>query len=550
MLYTSQRHCPETLFMQYSATVPRLPTQYEHWFNPRLQENVRISMDAVRALGALTATGAEVGGILLGTSSDESISVEQVLPFACEYSIGPLSRLTVPDRRRLLATVESHGDAFLGFWRSTTHPLPSLDEDDEQLLKAYGAKPRLMLLFQPLAEEANLHLFVQSRTGSWSSAGESRWTLVAPGTTGEPVKALAFTSPGAIEGVGPPGSRVRRSLPLVLAAALVLAIVCAGFWWGRRANRNPAPAAAPLEFRAERHGSDLRLTWNRQGLPPANTVRGRLRIRDGDVNRVVELDDQQVRSGSVLYSPVSGDVHFRLEISDHAKLSLGEDVRVLLPGSEVPAGVPSVPEAVEAVISPGPAVVRQSSPRAADRAVTPTPQPAVTDQAEKPAAGQAAVAVLQAAPAVAQPSPTESQASTVPSAPAYQPPPLSVQVPEQTTPAPKAAAQAVQPSPPAIPPKPAVESRLVPPKVVAQVRPILPAALKMWLRGTVSIVVTVSVDEHGRVAGTSTPAAPDRFRKALQARAEAAARQWTFAPATLNGKAVPSTTTIEFQFAN
>jgi TonB family protein len=96
---------------------------------------------------------------------------------------------------------------------------------------------------------------------------------------------------------------------------------------------------------------------------------------------------------------------------------------------------------------------------------------------------------------------------------------------------------------------PVVQSSIVPPRAVRQVRPVLPVALKMWLQETVTVMVTASIDENGSVTATSTPPASDSIRKALNAQAEAAVRQWDFEPATLNGRPIPASTTIEFQFA-
>ena len=134
-----------------------------------------------------------------------------------------------------------------------------------------------------------------------------------------------------------------------------------------RHGRSPAPAPAEsnsLELRVERTAGQLLLTWNRETELIKTATKAVLSISDGQQRENVELDLAQLRNGSVIYSPVTSDVNFRLDVtSSKPELSRSELVRVLgtrpsampAPGSEEarkagkaaqPESAVSAPEAV------------------------------------------------------------------------------------------------------------------------------------------------------------------------------------------------------------
>jgi len=76
------------------------------------------------------------------------------------------------------------------------------------------------------------------------------------------------------------------------------------------------PDSAPLVLRVERSGGQLLVAWTRECAIIQNATRATLTIVDGDHQENVELDLATLRGGSVIYSPITADVSFRLEVID------------------------------------------------------------------------------------------------------------------------------------------------------------------------------------------------------------------------------------------
>ena len=72
------------------------------------------------------------------------------------------------------------------------------------------------------------------------------------------------------------------------------------------------------------------LTWNRESSAIKSATRAVLSISDGAQHENVDMDLAQLRNGSIVYSPSSSDIVFRMEVtgSDQTKTT-SESVRVL-----------------------------------------------------------------------------------------------------------------------------------------------------------------------------------------------------------------------------
>jgi cell division septation protein DedD len=91
----------------------------------------------------------------------------------------------------------------------------------------------------------------------------------------------------------------------------------------------PTPSLRTLSLQAKRDGADLRVSWDRNTAAVAHAQSGVLQIRDGDSKQDLRLDAVQLRSRSVVYTPVSNSVQFRLEVSDANGQSASEWLLVL-----------------------------------------------------------------------------------------------------------------------------------------------------------------------------------------------------------------------------
>jgi hypothetical protein len=110
------------------------------------------------------------------------------------------------------------------------------------------------------------------------------------------------------------------------------------------------------------------------------------------------------------------------------------------------------------------------------------------------------------------------------------------------------AAPAAAPPPP---PAPAAAARIIEPRAIHRVPPVVPVSIKPRINGTIPIDVRVRIDAEGRVtAAAPVVKQPSGLHAYLAGRAVEAARLWRFEPARENGKPVPGSETIHFVFEN
>ncbi|MCC6539425.1 MAG: hypothetical protein IT162_17875 [Bryobacterales bacterium] len=78
-------------------------------------------------------------------------------------------------------------------------------------------------------------------------------------------------------------------------------------------------------------GDSLHVRWNRDAAPIHDQAKGSLVINDGGAQKIVALDADQLRNGSVVYRRASNDVRFRLEVQTAERVSVAEsmDFKVL-----------------------------------------------------------------------------------------------------------------------------------------------------------------------------------------------------------------------------
>jgi TonB family protein len=75
---------------------------------------------------------------------------------------------------------------------------------------------------------------------------------------------------------------------------------------------------------------ELLLTWNRDSDAIRNAGHAVLSISDGPQQENIEMDLAQLRTGSIVYSPATGDVTFKMEVSGQGSQKItSESVRVL-----------------------------------------------------------------------------------------------------------------------------------------------------------------------------------------------------------------------------
>ncbi len=379
------------------AKKPSAPAYYE-WRPPGGPLSVHISFavidqiesDVMKGFWSVPKRGAEVGGVLFGriagSGETTTVVIDDYEPVVCEYRRGPSYVLSEADRKRLDRALRK-GDGerqVVGFYRSHTRLGLYLDQDDFGLLQSYFANPNcVVLLVRPHAaktsvggfffwEEGNIHRQSTYLEFPFSSAEIQKSLPPQPApapVAAEPAQpAAAPVRPAAAP--APPRLRLpvriqvpASILPGAAIALLALVAILAGSHLlgsragaARAANNDSSPALS-----IQRNGAYLQVDWNRNAPSVLNAQRGVLLITDGNRRQELHLDSSELRSGSVAYSPLTGDVRFRLDLFGGSapvsvSLRVVDGTRRPRPATAVREPAPSpAPAAVEAARVPEPA---------------------------------------------------------------------------------------------------------------------------------------------------------------------------------------------------
>jgi hypothetical protein len=137
-----------------------------------------------------------------------------------------------------------------------------------------------------------------------------------PAPPQEAILALPHPEPDT---AGPAARRYRRSLWVLPLAAALSGAVYSGYNVSGPGLRAPVVADDALALKVERAVGQLRLNWNRSASVIATAQKATLSIVDGAQEQTLNLDLGQLRTGSLVYSPATPDVSFRLELIDLKK---------------------------------------------------------------------------------------------------------------------------------------------------------------------------------------------------------------------------------------
>lgn len=536
----------------------------------------RLRPQIIEAFKSVPKRGLEIGGLLLGRSEPGRIFVEDYEIVPCEHRRGPSFTLSPQDREQLQIRLSKRRNLeVIGFFRSHTRPGLYLDEDDYSVVSTYFADPQnVVLLIRPEAHEppaAGFFLWEDGEMDRRSAAApfpfherelmEGDYEILNRAEPPQREREVKTPAPAAAARA----SRKPLKLPKwwwapAAAAALALAV-----WAGFRGlpHRRPAPVAADssLALNVERSGNLLRLTWNRQAPAVRNADRGTLWIKDGKNHESLDLDRNQLTSGSVAYWPKTNDVDFRLEVAG-AGVRAVESVRTIAPGSQTSRTVaasqaPPPPVAEPETVRPEPvaqppAAVIAKAPRSLgsfSKIPSPPARAAVpeTGSADRPAPEISEPPRLEASgPDLTRP------AIVKPTMPA---PPPPAAVPAVRVSVEPAAPHVIRRALNRIPGLRSLQRRRYkagedyePPKPVHQVTPSLPPRLRQQLEGAVPVDLRVYVDSSGKVRRAemlSEDVDPPLSELALNA-----ARKWEFTPARIGEERVPAEVIVHFVFSS
>ncbi len=340
----------------------------------------------------------------------------------------------------------------------------------------------------------------------------------------EPEPTMAAPEPAPVKSSG--------KLLWILLGAAASAVLVGGLLFTSgmlRLHKTPVPAVtadAGLALRIERNAGDILLTWNRDASAIRHATHAVLSIDDGPQHENVEMDLSQLRTGSIVYSPVTGDVVFEMKVTaDGQNQPVAETVRVL---RTRPSPMPE-----------------QATPAAATPVEQPAATPADEPKEEKIALTQA-VKPFYAESLAQRLRPTRPQ--EVADAPA----------PTGAAPVPAVngnlggiiGTTVVPPKPPApAPAVPAPEKKLLPGGQIEQAQllhrrdPEYPKlAREAGASGTVEVTATIGTDGHVKAVNVI------KGHPLLRQAAVDAVKQWIYRPTLLNGNPVETETQILLNF--
>lgn len=518
----------------------------------------RLRTEACDALKGVPRRGAEIGGILLGRTEPGGgriVVIESLIPVPCEYRNGPHYSLSANDKIWFEAVLMKYrGQAgsqqsVAGYYRSHLRESLFLSAEDLMLIRAHFSDP------------ANVFLVARPSASGACAVAVFFWE---DGIVRSDSKFMELAAPGGTPGSGaffetapPAGGRRKFRFGTAAAGALAVAAAGAAFTVFRTQQPQPAPpvverviepevpANTPFSLRVESRSGSLLLTWNRSAPQVRSARMALLSIRDANYQKVVDLDMQQLQTGSIFYTPASGDVEFRLEVYADDNSRSVEAVRVLSARSDSISPrrntVLPAPAAAPAVIAP------------ADRVAVPAPPDTVPAQYAAPQRETVAfVPPRKFSPPVParRPEPKLVLAESPPplaAAAATHLPPVN---PTVTLSPPPPAAPAPKPAPAPPPARPAQQPAIkyTAPLVIQQVAPTLASNIRALIVRDVEVRIMVDIDASGKVVKATALPNTNALAAYLAQSAIIAARAWKFMPATEAGRNVPSQMVLSFRF--
>ena len=307
----------------------------------------QIRMAAVEAYYSVPRGGVEIGGVLFGSIEPGRVIIRTFRRMECEHASGPtfaLSERDLEGLERLLRESETDaslaGQKRVGWFHSHTRSEVCLTEADLDIYHGFFPGPmEVALVVRPLhLKPTRAGFFFRDAAGNVQAEASFKEFIADSAylqtfTTDEPppaAEAIAPVAPPAAASqtalAGPPGNEpalhhfgkwiVAAILAGVLSSAAVIAV-----WRPRTvASSPPAPAPAPVTvpqdaaFEAVELEGQTVLRWNRQSPAVQHADGGVLEIHDGNQQKQVPLEPDDLRRGVALYRRTSPRVEFRLRL--------------------------------------------------------------------------------------------------------------------------------------------------------------------------------------------------------------------------------------------
>lgn len=539
-------------FEGFSSTHSAAEPESYTWACPGAPVQIRLPLSVVelmgrevkRAFDSVPAHSVEIGGLLLGTAGlafNPVIEIKSFEPFLSEYRADHKFILSEADERKLEKILEAHasnpkdGLKVVGFYRSHIGEGLSMSQHDISLAQKYFKDPTQVFLLVSPADDgsatAGFFFWDDRRIDSQFSylefPFETRQLTAAtpapivpepaePRVQEERVTSSDLSVPWLDElALEESGAWHVQWFWYMLAAILMIGLGAAGYWAYTKWSSPPFAASMafdgqPLGLQVERKGSDLRVSWNRHAFAIARATAGVLVIRDGDMHeQQLRFDLDQLRHGSILYTPANATVQIRLEVTDQENVKTSETVLALTAAK---------PDASGGNVS------RASSGSPVPAGGTPKSKPSTVSPDEPGIDFGEPVRVNSVDPAATPRASSSSAAST-----------------------PRPRVPPAEPTPPSGQPDSAGDS-YTPPQPMHEFQPAVSAAVGAEVTSLVEVEIRVHIDNKGAVVKAEALPGTMPASSLLVSAARSAALRWRFAPARRGNRPVASELILKFQY--
>ena len=288
--------------------------------SPAVLDEIR--MAAVDAFLSLPHGGVEIGGVLFGTRSNNTVRILAARLLECEHALGPTFTLSDKDHARFRELLEAGcGDLEpVGWYHSHTRSEIVISARDLDICNRHFSDPgQLALVVRPhLVNPTRARYFVRDPDGAMRPDTTLGEFILQPGKADTP--AMPPEPPPQIPAVPPPAHpRHGRSWQWLWWVAAVLAMAFSAVLF---APAGSSPKRAPfVALSAYDLDGQLQIHWDRTAVPAAPGESARLEIMGGGVATVILLDGQRLPRGTVSYTREHArvDVRFVLEQPDGRK---------------------------------------------------------------------------------------------------------------------------------------------------------------------------------------------------------------------------------------
>jgi hypothetical protein len=331
----------------------------------------RLQQDVIRGFGAVPRRGAEVGGVLLGSTDGPVVRIDDYELIPIEYKRGPSYLLSEEDVQAFegsLDQLRNTGEKSLrpiGYFRSHTRDGVGLGDEDRTLLSKYFQEPEaVVLLIRPFGTKPSIAGFYFKENGAFQDGAplqefsfrrrdlapdEAPRQAAAPERPPRNVpprreiprapepergpqaypdlptpaflqRSVATDVNGLVESKETPKiTPQRRGIWAPLSFIFLLLGVLLGFQAALTLRPRSQSGGDPynVSLSVSQSGTDLQLKWDRQSAAIRAAQKGILTIEDGTlISKPTELSASELQSGSVVVYPHSTNrVSFRLELS-------------------------------------------------------------------------------------------------------------------------------------------------------------------------------------------------------------------------------------------